>query len=399
MAGGGLKAFVHRRRALVALSRAVTDLDRPAWVYRSRGTIPRGRFSFRAAEPVSAGDVALCERLNAAYARAVGEAPAQDGMWGHGVFLERQASLAAALGRGDAAALAELLASMFRSDFVVGMAAGSLVSERQSAPLARLSWLGTLNKLVALAESLGAARMEYPKQGAVGGAFAEGADALVARIEAALGISIDFPQVGAAYGVAAGGRLITPDSPDQLYAASRLREVIATTLPSAGTAVSIVEIGGGYGGMAYWLARMAGPARYVIVDLPIVGVLQGYFLSKALGASAVGLFGEQSTAKLTITPAHALAAVATPFDVLVNKDSMPEMAEQAMLDYLRWARSGCSGLLYSYNQEAAVPFDGVPQNVVPEAIARTGGFRRVRREASWLRRGYVEEVYVPDGSS
>jgi hypothetical protein len=399
VAGGGFKGFVHRRRGLVALSRAVTDLDRPAWVYRSRGSIPRGRFSFRAAEPVGVEDIALCERLIAAYSRAVGDAPAQDGMWGHDVFRERQAVLADALAREDAAALAELLASMFRSDFVVGMAAGSLVSERQSAPIARLSWLGTLNKLVSLAESLGAARMEYPKQGAVGGAFADGADALVARIEAALDIAIDFPEVGAAYGVAAGGRLITPDSPDQLYAASRLREVIATQLAASSDALRIVEIGGGYGGMAYWLARMVDPGRYVIVDLPIVGVLQGYFLSKALGESAVGLFGEDSAAKLTITPTHALGAVATPFDVLVNKDSMPEMPERAMLDYLEWGRSGCTGLFYSYNQEAAVPFDGVAQNVVPEAIARIGGFKRVRREASWLRRGYVEEVYVPDGTS
>ena len=397
MAGQGLGGFVHRRRSLVAMSRAITDLDRPAWLYRGRGAIPRGHFSFRAPEPVVATDVALCRRLIDAFARSAGDAPEQDGMWGHAVFRERQAALVAALRRGDDEQLAELLASMFRSDFVVGMAAGSLVSERQLSPIARLSWLGTLNKLVSLAESVGVARVEYPKQGAVGGAFADGVEALAARVEERMGVSIDFPAVGAAYGVDGGGRLITPDSPDQLYAASRLREVMATQLGRSEGARTIVEIGGGYGGMAYWLLRMVDPARYVIVDLPIVGVLQGYFLSKALGDSAVGLFGETSAAKVLITPAHRLASVATPFDVLVNKDSMPEMPAQVMLDYLQWARSGCVGLLYSYNQEAAVPFDGVAQNVVPEAIERVGGFRRVRREASWMRRGYVEEVYVPRG--
>ncbi|MGA2469503.1 MAG: putative sugar O-methyltransferase [Solirubrobacteraceae bacterium] len=395
MAAGRVSSFVHRRRALVAISRALTDFDRPAWLYRARDAIPRGRFSFRSAQPVTTADLALSQRLIEAYARTLADAPPQDGMWSHDVFRARQRTLAEALEREDPAALAELLGSMFRSDFVLGMAAGSLVKERQWAPIARLSWLGTLNKLVSLAESLGAARVEYPKQGAVGHAFADGVDGLVARIEDRLGVSLDFPEVGGAYGVAAGGRLITPDSPDQLYAAARLRDAMHAQLSTPDQALRIVEIGGGYGGMAYWLLRMLDPARYVIIDLPIVNVLQGYFLSKALGESAVALFGEASPAKVTITPAHALTSVAAPFDVLVNKDSMPEMSAQAVLDYLRWARSACTGLFYSYNQEAAVPFEGTAQNVVAEAIERVGGFTRVRREASWLRRGYVEEVYRP----
>jgi hypothetical protein len=55
--------------------------------------------------------------------------------------------------------------------------------------------------------------------------------------------------------------------------------------------------------------------------------------------------------------------------------------------------------LYSYNQEAAAPFDGVPQNVVCELVEQVGGFRRVRRDASWLRRGYVEEVFLPTSAA
>ena len=55
--------------------------------------------------------------------------------------------------------------------------------------------------------------------------------------------------------------------------------------------------------------------------------------------------------------------------------------------------ANCDGIFYSYNQEAAAPFDGEPQNVVSEVVARLGGFTALRRDPSWLRRGYVEEVY------
>lgn len=43
--------------------------------------------------------------------------------------------------------------------------------------------------------------------------------------------------------------------------------------------------------MAYWLLRMSN-LRYTIVDLPLINVLQGYFLSQALGPSKVSLHGE-----------------------------------------------------------------------------------------------------------
>jgi hypothetical protein len=388
-----VKRTVRRRLvATVGVARTVESFDRPAWLYRSRRAVPRGRMEFRSPQPITDSELALCRRLIDAYVLATTQAATPEGMWSHEIFRARQQALGYALDQRDPAMLAELLGSMFRSDFVLGIAPGSLVSERQSGPLTRLSWLAILNKLTSLAEASGAARVENPEQGAVGHAFADGIDGLVARIETRLGLSLNFPDVGAAYGVPAGDRLITPETPDQVYAAMRLRDVIGSHLPDAERPLRIVEIGGGYGAMAYWLLQMV-DARYVIVDLPIVNVLQGYFLSRALGAEKVAFFGEQSS-NVTICPDHALSSIETPFDVLANKDSMPEIPKQAMFEYLHWARQACTGLFYSYNQEAAAPFDGTPQNVVPEAILEVGGFARIRRDASWLRRGYAEEVYV-----
>ena len=86
-------------------------------------------------------------------------------------------------------------------------------------------------------------------------------------------------------------------------------------------------------------------------------------------------------------------------DVLVNQNSMPEMPEQAVINYIQWARKNLRGIFYSYNQEAYSPVGGVPQVLVPEIVSRVGGFKLFGRNYSWLRRGYVEEIYAPRDSS
>ena len=386
------RALGRRVGPTLGLARALEAFDRPAWLYRVRGAGPTGEQLFRAPAPVTEADIQLCQRLIDAYRLAQSQAPPPAGVWSHSVFAQRQRELREALERGSAVAVAGLLASMFRSDFVLGMAPGSMGREWPRGPLARLSWLGYMNKLVALAEAIGSIRLENPEQGPAGLALREGSEPIVAGIEKRLGISLDFPHVGAAYGLVVGARLISPESPEQIYAAARLADVVESYVRPAEGPPRIVEIGGGYGGMAYWLLQMI-DARYVIIDLPIVCVLQGYFLSQALGHDRVAFHGE-APARVTVVPAHALSAVQTPFDVLANKDSLPEISRDAALAYLEWARSACRRVFYSYNQEAAAVFDGVAQNVVCELVDEVGGFKRIRRDMSPLRRGYVEEVFA-----
>jgi hypothetical protein len=372
-------------------ARMIEMFDRPAWLYRSHGAIPSTTFHFRSANRVTPQDVALCQRLLDAFQRARDDGTPRSGMWTTEVFQERQRELLEALEGGRPEVLAERLASMLRSEFVLGMASGSLGIAKRSRLTHRLRNLQILSKLAALGESQGTARLENPEQGEVGLAFANGLERLVAETERALGVSLDFPDVGAAYGIQVAGRLISGDSLDQIYAAARIRDAIDEFLPEVEPPVRIVEIGGGYGAMAYWLVQMVS-AEYVVVDLPIVNVLQGYFLAQSLGHDAVSLYGED-TGRVAVLPTHALADIELPFDVLVNKDSLPEIPLDAAERYLNWAREGCDGIFFSYNQEAAAALDGEAQIVVPEILARLGGFDRLTRNPSWLRPGYAEEVY------
>jgi hypothetical protein len=373
----------------------MVHFDRPDWLLR-RGTIPvKPSIVFRDPELITSRELALCERVLAAYERATTGGPRteEEGMWTQPVFQHRQRALREPLERRDAALLAERLAGMFRSDFVLGFAPGSLAVGGSGLTRWFLAW-HALNKFVALAESQAAVPLENPEQGAAGLAFVGGMSALVEATERAIGISLDFPEVGAAYGLRLDGRLVTPETPDQLYGATRLREAIVDFLGLEREPVRVVEVGGGYGGMAYWFLRIVENARYAIVDLPIVNVMQGYFLSLAVGEEAVSLCGEPER-QVSIVPSRELEAISTPCDVLVNKDSLPEIPRGEALSYLAWARQHCTGFFYSYNQEAAAMADGLVQNVVSELVGDVEGYRRARRDPSWLRAGYVEEIYLP----
>jgi hypothetical protein len=363
------------------------------WLYRG---VPLSKLAFRPAAPVGPADLALCERLIAAHRAAQAEAGAQtppEGMWGD-LAEARQRDLGEALRDGDAARLAGLLAGMFQQEFMLGISTGSLVSHGASRLGERVWALKILDQVVSLAEFLGAARTENPEQGVPAHALSGGHAGLVEAIEARTGFSLDFPRAGAPYGVELAGRLITLDSAEQLYAAWRIREALALHLSTV-AAPRIVEIGAGYGGMAYWtLQTVPGLASYTIIDLPRVNVFQGYFLAQVLGAGQVSFCGEPP-ARVAVLPTTSTRTLDAPFDVLANKDSMPEMPAAVVDDYLGWARARCTGLFYSCNQEAYSPWDGVPQTLVPDAVERVGGFRRLRRDLSWVRAGYVEEIYVP----
>ncbi len=352
----------------------------------------------RAPQPVGDEDVALCERLIAAYAAALGgragEQQVDSGVWAWN-YETRQRAFAHVLDSGDARALARSLAQMFRSTYVLGMAPGALIDHSQSRLGGRIWRVKSVDGLVSLAEALGIVGVQDAEQGSTTRALDDGLPALVAQIEAQLGYEIGFPDVGAPHGVSIDGRLLTIDSAEQIYAAVRVEQALRRHLPARqAQAPRIVEIGGGYGSMAYWFLKgTLAPGRYTIVDLPIVSVLQGYFLSKTLGAAQVSLLGEPP-ARVVLLPNTALHDVQAPYDLLVNKDSMPEMPKDAVLEYLRWARTSCSGIFFSCNQESTQDVHGDELGMVPRLVEQTGGFERLRRDLSWVRAGYVEEIYA-----
>ncbi|HYG09137.1 MAG TPA: putative sugar O-methyltransferase [Pyrinomonadaceae bacterium] len=379
---------------------------RPEWLYRNRKSIPFHPLYFSPVSEVTAEDIALAGRLLAAYAKATATgAPTSESIskiWT--AMLARYGKLFSALEQGEPEGLAKTLSSMFREGFIVGVGTGDTYPGSQTRIGARIWSQRYLEDLVSLAEYVGVVRTECVEQGSIGWAFKDGVEELVAKIEAAIGMPIGFPNIGAPYGLKIGDALITFEGSEHIYVALRISEAIDSHLRQERAAEPhIVEIGAGFGGTAHWLLKLRRRVgSYTIIDLPIVNVLQGYFLAKAFGAQNVSLFGEEALARtssinINVRPTHALDSIGTDgVDVLVNENSMPEMPQTAVENYLTWAKEKVGGIFYSYNQEAYSPYENVLQVLVPEVVARVGGFKRLSRNYSWVRRGYVEEIYLSD---
>jgi hypothetical protein len=193
---------------------------------------------------------------------------------------------------------------------------------------ARFGSFVVLHQLVGLAESLGVIRTECPEQGEIAYAFDGGLEPLVERIESEVGVKMDFPKISSAYGLKIGGRLIDMQTPGHLYAAFRLKANLEKYCRKQGG--SVLEIGAGFGGSAYWYLKQVRNSKYSILDLALTNVYQGWFLSNALGRENVLLFSDVldgaavGSRQVSIMPTRSEAHFNTlRFDAVFNQDSFP----------------------------------------------------------------------------
>ncbi|HMJ35007.1 MAG TPA: putative sugar O-methyltransferase [Baekduia sp.] len=393
-------AFAAMCRGLRVISRLgaptfLKMLARPQWLFATHVAIPHRPVTFTAPGDSEQDDLELCQRIIDAYGRAHEGYGDLSAIWTGKIGRYSSGLDAALLGR-DPEVVGEQLRWLFRRSFLCGI---STPIDYEDRAVPRTWSLMTYDSLVSLAEAVGAIRAENPEQGLAGRAFVEGIDRLPGRIEERIGVSLDFPRVGAPYGILIGDRLIIRETGRHVHAAIRLHEVVRTHLPGPPPepGVRIVEIGGGFGGVAMWYLRLLAdrPGSYTIVDLPLMNAFQAYFLGRIYGPDAIELFGEEHSAgaRVRVVPPQWLQGGDARADIVFNQDSMPEMTETAARSYLAWMDENVTGLFVSCNQEVGDQ-DGLPTQLVVSEMA--GDYERIERFArqpSWTRRGYVEEVY------
>jgi hypothetical protein len=361
--------FLLKMGRLFDLNYAYRSVKRLGWLESSSSPVPWVN------EPssYSPNDEELCFAIQDRFRRAV-DTPLFDAKSLWGINTERYGkSIQDILLSGTPNELSSHLGSMFEQDFVIGYATGSLL--KKGPHRRHFVMLGCVEQIVSLAEVLGIARAECVEQGQAKYALEAGLENLLKAIESAIGIDISFPTVGAPSGIKIGRYLVTAHSLGHIYGALRIRELFG----EFDRPVRILEIGAGYGGTAYWLYKLASSQieSYSIVDLPLTNVAQSYFLNK------------------TGTPCHVLNGQELneiqPVDIVINQDSFPEMPEREVRRYLEWSANNAK-LIYSYNQEAYAPVAGKEQ-VWTHKLAKDFPLRLRSRLPSWMRRGYVEEVY------
>lgn len=340
-------------------------------------------------------DVRIAARLLRAYGEAskAASAAAADraDIWsGIGT---RQQDYFAMLDHADPSQLAAYLCNMSRHSATHGTVQGAEEHRHlaRSASYRRYIGLMAKDKLVSLAEAIGAVPVENPEQGDWGLNLALDADTVIGRIEQRLQMSIRPPDIdGGLFKLnTSRGRFNERDC-NAIYTAWFMTHQLGRAAPA-----SICEIGGGVGRVAYW-AHCFGVRRYMIVDLPHINVLQGYYLLKALPEANVRLFGEPDNGEdaITIWPgSHAIADKSVTFDVVLNQDSFPEIHADIVRGYLRWIKVIAPRFLSINHESRPSGFGDELQLNVPELVQEIGGFVRTSRTPYWLRRGYVIEDY------
>ncbi|MGB6687464.1 MAG: putative sugar O-methyltransferase [Terracidiphilus sp.] len=147
---------------------------------------------------------------------------------------------------------------------------------------------------------------------------------------------LERPDIGNPFGVVVDGILVRAGAAFQHYSAQR----VARCLGSA--AATVVEIGGGYGGMAYYLLRDRLKTTYIGFDVPESLALTSYYLMKSLPYLRVLLYGEgEFTADTLARYDVALMPLFTmkdlpcgSVDVVFSSHAMSDISQQAMNTYL-----------------------------------------------------------------
>jgi glycosyltransferase involved in cell wall biosynthesis len=175
-----------------------------------------------------------------------------------------------------------------------------------------------------------------------------GADLLVPEHEALGGFGFELPE-----------GLFNLDTIKYLevLVGMRLAGVLETLAPATGRA-TVLEIGGGWGGLAYQIRTLVPSVRYVIVDFPELFLFSATYLRTVCPDAKVVLLEPDSPedavedADIVCVP-NTLAGRAAAYapDLLLNVASFQEMTDAQVSAYAALAHGAGCPRLYSLNRE------------------------------------------------
>ena len=239
-----------------------------------------------------------------------------------------------------------------------------------------------LDKLIALAESIGVLNYESPEYGSWGENLHKDVNQLIKDIECVLEINI-APPLGIIHtdGIASSYGVFHYRHINALYCAIRMSKLN----PKHG---AVCELGGGLG-IAALYARRLGYKDYTLLDLPISCLLAGHYLLHAVGEENICLYGETLREDcIKIMPYWECRNLESKhYEITVNQDSIPEIVDNLVYEYLTQIKRLTKSAFLSINHEYFFP------RTVNNYTLKSGGFQQIYRSKCWVREGYIEEAY------
>lgn len=310
-------------------------------------------------------------RLAAFYAKQPDDLRAESKIW-EAITGTYHQTLVEALKSGSLERLGDRLAGLYDDCQLYGTELG-----RDYEPYAE-AWSANL---VTLAQAVGVAPVYNPEQPHE---LQLEAEPLIEAIEHELDLKLEHPGASNMPGVRVRGAFV----PIKALNCAHLIHSVRGLLPSL--PANVLEIGAGIGMLAYYLKHRG---IYDLIDLPVMAVIQAALLIETVGPDAVWLAGEAvGRQRIRIHGLHYQAAASNlRYELIVNQDSMPEMAEAAAQRYIGLIveRLSPTGVFLSINHES---LRGDQRRVMTQLDNHTE-LRQIRRVPFWGRAGYVEEAW------
>jgi hypothetical protein len=208
--------------------------------------------------------------------------------------------------------------------------------------------------------------------------------------------SLAIPPLGNPFGVMLEDHLIRTGSQDQHFYARRLIELVEGLKQPV-----VAEIGGGFGGMAYYLLRDCPRVTYLDFDVPETIALASWYLLRSFPKLKATLFGEAELSARTISSSDIILMPAftigdlpdRSLDASFNAHVLSDMSEASIREYLAAiVRTTRSHLLHLNRAEGS--------QAIADCLSRDAAdFRLITQQAAaWnsartLRNDEVECLY------
>jgi len=194
----------------------------------------------------------------------------------------------------------------------------------------------------------------------------------------------EIPNIGSPYGLKIQSGVINYRFIESIYFNLELKNFIFNQKNLINKKLRILEIGGGSG--MNILVTINFLKDYIekiyLIDLPEMLLFQEYFLRCALD--------DKDLKKIVFIPSDQFVNMKLKYNILINKDSLPEIPKPISDLYLNNFSKNEGCYFFSLNQESRLK-DQMP---VHELVKDYKNISRVSRSYFPLKKGYVSEVYI-----
>jgi hypothetical protein len=170
--------------------------------------------------------------------------------------------------------------------------------------------------------------------------------------------------IGNPFGILLEGALLTAGAPYQHYCAQRILELLDRNLlvrhSRERRKPTVAEIGGGYGGMAYYLLRTEAAITYLDFDLPESLALTAYYLAKSMPHRTMLLYGEEAftpgatrSYDAILMPPWELGRLSTDsVDITFSSHALSDLTTPARSEYMREIARATSAWLLNIGRQS-----------------------------------------------